>query len=86
MPLVNVSEPVKERLEAIKARNGHKSFDSVIRYLLGEGVDAVIKRMRERAKLLRKIRNKREGSPNPNALAELEFWIAQLEKIGEWER
>ena len=29
-----VSKQVKERLERIKKRNGHKTFDGVIRYLL----------------------------------------------------
>jgi len=34
MPLIKVSEQVKAKLEAIRNRNGHKSMDSVIRYLL----------------------------------------------------
>jgi len=34
MPLIRISEYVKERLEKIKRRNGHTSIDSVIRYLL----------------------------------------------------
>jgi len=29
-----VSEYVKKRLDEIKERNGHKSYDSVLRYLL----------------------------------------------------
>ena len=29
-----VSRQVKDKLEEIKRRNGHSSFDSVIRYLL----------------------------------------------------
>ena len=32
--MVRVSDYVYERLEIIKRRDGHKSFDSVIRYLL----------------------------------------------------
>lgn len=34
MPVIKVSEYVKERLDSIKSRNGHTSLDSVIRYLL----------------------------------------------------
>ena len=31
---IQVSDYVKERLDKIKKRNGHTSYDSVLRYLL----------------------------------------------------
>jgi len=34
MPLIRVSEQVKEKLEEIKKGDGHTSVDSVLRYLL----------------------------------------------------
>ena len=34
LKLVGVSEQVKKVLDEIKKRNGHTSYDSVIRYLL----------------------------------------------------
>jgi len=34
MPLISVSEYVKEKLDKIKAEEQHKSYDSVIRSLL----------------------------------------------------
>ena len=34
---IQVSEYVKSKLDKIKKRNGHTSYDSVLRYLLNKG-------------------------------------------------
>jgi len=47
---IGVSEYVKDRLESIKKRNGHTSFDSVIRYLLTRsGEDSIIEKLEAEA-------------------------------------
>jgi hypothetical protein len=42
MGVIRITQKVQEKLDEIKKRNGHQSYDSVIRYLLeksGEGLN-----------------------------------------------
>ena len=40
MPQERFSDYVREKLDKIKKRNGHTSYDSVIRYLLSKAGEA----------------------------------------------